>query len=244
MANMSCSVLIVVDMQNDFLAAGGYYDLKEKLERRHFKKAPPTPDEIKDALINRGGAAKFILRRSVRPRTIVTSTIDAIKEAMKQRIKIFPIRAAYGEKPRANPAFVTRHPEYYPCPKDHWGSRFIEPLEKTFARRPGRETLVQPYTSKPHYDAFFETNLACKLDAENHRGDRRNLEILIGGAETEVCVLKTAQTASTLGFKTTILVDCVASSNDGLAKAALEIFGKAFGEVKCWRDVFHRSGLG
>ena len=127
-------------------------------------------------------------------------------DAAKDKCKIVYVKAEYSPENSVRPRSVERHPEYYPCRRDHWGADLIKPLADL--------AQLGATITKPHFDAFFQTVLLRSLKKWKVE------DIFLAGVETDVCILRTAQTPALRGYKTTILKDCVASSDVRLARAA------------------------
>jgi biuret amidohydrolase len=98
---------------------------------------------------------------------------------------------------------------------------------------PGLELMADVYdpaydalvTTKKRYDCFLHTDLELAL---------RSLAIdtlLLTGVNTNSCVLATATAASVRDFSVVVMSDCVATMDDQLHKAALDVIAGAFGWV-------------
>ena len=210
MPDRHTSALLVVDMQNDFLATGGYYDEKTKRERANQGKLHRQDiDEL----------ARLYLRPppTCEIRQPYQDVVDAVVEiaaaALAQNVLTVFVQAAY------DPASVYRPPLFlaaptrrdYACHPDSWGADFVEPIQALVAL-PQAKVVV-----KHTFDAFFETELRGLLHFHQIE------TIYVAGVETNVCVLCTALSALTNGFQTVILEDCVATSQEELHAPALKI---------------------
>lgn len=78
---------------------------------------------------------------------------------------------------------------------------------------------------KHTFDGFFETELLDFLR-------RRHIDVVLtAGAETHVCMLRTAGSAVLNQISTIVLADCVWSHDRQLAEAALRMFEEAYGMI-------------
>ncbi len=210
------SALIVVDMQNDVLAKGGYYDEKEKRERAKKGKLsspdidylarvythPPTTCEIRDHY-----------------QDFVCTVTEVAATALTKGMTTVFVQAAYDPESWYRPPLflLDPHRKDYGCHPGSWGAGFVEPI-KQLASHPHAK-VVEKHT----FDAFFETDL---------RGFLRFKQIdtlYVAGVETNVCVLFTALSALSNGFKTVILEDCVTTSQTEVHAPALKIIAIAKG---------------
>lgn len=205
--------LIVVDMQNDFVAKVGYYDRKEKGEEPDTLATPSQerPFEARCSDLNE----------------LIKNVAGAMSCARDQGWPIaFPL-AAYGHEFRDRPRFLlgeeNAQREHYPCKPQTWGSRLIDPICNALHRvyNPSNEVIFHKHT----LDAFHGTEL------QHFFMDRRVDTVFVVGVETHACILTTAQSASTAQFKSAIVRDCTWACKKDLAEAALEIFEEAFGSV-------------
>ena len=223
--------LVVVDMQNDFLAAGGYYAQRKKLdaqvnrgrlslkERNRLLSQPCPPP-----------AGRFRYRdTSLKP--IVTNICRVIALARKQQRPIVYLQAIYGREFVAKPPFLWREPNrhHYPGKPGSWGVTLIEPINRLIAAR--HMTPVEKLIVKHTFDGFFQTGLLQFLRMQ------RVETVVVVGVETHVCVLATAQSASVNQFKTIILEDCVWTAREDLGQGALAIFRDAWGSTARSREL-------
>lgn len=210
--------LLIIDMQNDFCAQGGYYDRKEK--------------GAKDLSIPSS-------KQCYRPRAMVQSPSNIVCNIIKliqrvraggARMKIAYLRAIYG-RGYDNQPMVNRRGilDAHPCKKGSWGAEIVEPIEKVRVEveDPENEFAIE----KHRYDGFIGTDLDIILRSSNIK------TLVITGVETNVCVVSTAGTAHNLGYYTIIPRDCVASGSLCLHEYALKNFGRAFGYVTCLDSV-------
>ncbi len=204
------SALVVVDMQNDFLAKGGYYDAKADLTR--VKDGAFSPADI-DALarlyqrpppscVIRDGYQDFVARVAA-----VAAT------ALAQKMPTIFVQAVYDPASLYRPPLFIADPERrdYGCHPGTWGADFVEPIQSLISNRHAQ--VIEKHT----FDAFFETEL---------RGLLRFNQIdtlYVAGVETNVCVLCTALSALSNGFKAVILEDCVTTSQPELHAPTLQI---------------------
>jgi nicotinamidase-related amidase len=217
--------LVVVDMQNDFLAAGGYYarrrDLDEQIAQGTMTAAARNRLLSQPSTALPGG---FSYRVESLPR-IVANIATVIEHARTQQRPIAYLKAVYSREFDVQPPFLQQEPnrEHYPCKPDSWGTAFIEPINQfTIARHTAyRERVIEKHT----FDGFFQTDLLQFL-----RGTGVQTVVIVG-VETHVCVMTTAQSASINQFKALILEDCVWTANEDLGQMALAIFRDAFGST-------------
>jgi nicotinamidase-related amidase len=215
------SALLVVDMQNDFLATGGYYDEKRRRARQgqlsatdldvlaHVYMHPPSTCEIREPYQN------FV-------RTVTEVAATALRTGMTT---VF-VQATYDSASCYRPPLFLRDPQRqdYGCHRGSWGADFVEPIKQLTAQAHGR------VVEKPTFDAFFETELRGFLRF-------RQIETLyVAGIETNVCVLFTACSALSNGFDTVILAECVTTSQPEVHEPALQIIEIAKGRRMSTQD--------
>jgi nicotinamidase-related amidase len=224
--------LVVVDMQNDFLAAGGYYARRGELDEQVAQKTLTV--EARDRLLSQPSTAlteEFNYRATALPR-VVANIRTVIEQARMQRRPVAYLKAVYSREFEVQPPSLRQDPdrEHYPCKPHSWGAAFIQPINELIVARPAPsiERVIEKHT----FDGFFQTELLPFLR------ERTVKTVVIVGVETHVCVLKTAQSASISQFKAIILDDCVWTAREELGQGALEIFRDAFGATARVRELF------
>lgn len=213
--------LIVVDLQNDFLVKGGYYDRKQKI-----RSAIPTGVD-RDELSQPSKPQPYELRNQE-----LGSVIDNVSKAIVRARRLgWPIAfvfAEYGHSFESKPGFLRRSRtlrDDYPCKPGTWGAQPIEPMLALLY--PGRQnTEAEIVVHKHTLDGFVDTELMHFLRT------RGIGSVCVGGVETDACVLATAISASSR-FESIMLDDCTWTST-GNGGNALRIFANAFGLVKSW----------
>jgi nicotinamidase-related amidase len=215
--------LVVVDMQNDFLSADGYYARRAALEEQVAQGAMTR--EARDRLLSEPSSAPsgdLRYRAESLPR-LVAGITTAVEHARTRQRPIAYLRAVYSPEFDVAPPFLRHDPErtHHPCPPESWGAGFIEPVGRLIAARPrsSRERVITKHT----LDGFWRTGLLRFLRGEGVRS------VVIVGVETHACVLATAVSASIRQFRTVILDDCVWTPKEVLGQGALAIFRDAFG---------------
>jgi ureidoacrylate peracid hydrolase len=217
------SALLVIDMQNDFLAQGGYYD--EKAKRTQASQGHLSATDL-DALARvyehppTRGAIREPYHDFVRTVTAVAT------QALTTGLTTIFVQAAYDPDACDRPPLFLHNPQRqdYGCHPGSWGADFVEPLKPLTAQAPAQGV------AKPTFDAFFATELRSFL-----RGKQINT-LYVAGVETNVCVLFTACSALSHGFKTSILVECVTTSHLEVHEAALQIIAIAQGRLMSTSD--------
>lgn len=210
------SALLVVDMQNDFLARGGYYD--EKAKREHANRGELYPTDINAlASVYLTPPATCEIREGYAG--VVAAVAEVATAALAHHMLAVFVQATYAPSSMYRPPLFVADPARrdYACHPASWGADFVEPI-RVLVSHPHAKVVV-----KPTFDAFFETEL---------RGVLRFQQIdtlYLAGIETNVCVLCTALTALTNGFQTVILEDCVTTSQAELHTPALQIIEVAKG---------------
>lgn len=232
MAKLDGWALIVVDMQNDFLAKHGYYARRERYRQR-----------VREGRLNADAMIDQLARPSVappggfKPRTaslglVVRKVRYAISRSKELRMPVAYLRAVYDHKFALRPRFLleNREREDYPCKPDTWGAEFIDPVKELIPPRKtrSREKVVEKHT----FNGFFKTDLRRFLREWNVH------TVVIAGVETHICVLATAQGASYNQFRAVILKDCVATAREYRAKYALNVFRDGFGATKRIAEIF------
>ena len=224
--------LVVVDMQNDFVAAGGYYVQRSELDRQVGRGTLTL--EKRNRLLSQPRVVppgRFRYRVTSLP-PIVANICRVIEHARTLRRPIAYLKASYSRKFDVEPPFLLLEPdrEHYPCKPTSWGAGFIEPISRLISARhmAANERVIEKHT----FDGFFQTELLQFLK------ERQVQTVVIVGVETHVCVLATAQSASINQFKTVILEDCTWTAKERLGQAALTIFSDAFGSTVRSRELF------
>jgi nicotinamidase-related amidase len=217
------AALVVVDMLNDFLAEGGYYD--EIARRRDAKGGDLSPADI-DALaqLYRRPPSSCVIRDGYQE--LVARVAEIAAAALSRRMPTIFVRTAYDPTSCYRPPLFIAAPDRkdYACHPGTWGAELVDPIKRLATDQ--RAKVVEKHT----YDAFFETGLRGLL--RFHHIDT----LYVAGVETNVCVLCTALSALTNGFATVILEDCVATSLPALHAPALQIIEVAKGQRMGHRD--------
>lgn len=217
MAERNAAALVVVDMQNDFLAQGGYYDAKAKLAGANDGVLSAKDIDIL-AQLYQYPPPSCVIREGYQD--VVARVAAVAATALAQKVPTIFVQAAYDPASWYRPPLFIPHPERrdYGCHPGTWGADFVEPLRSLASDR--RAKVIEKHT----FDAFFETEL---------RGFLRFKQIdtlYIAGVETNVCVLCTALSALSNGFKTVVLEDCVTTSQPELQAPTLQIIEVAKGQ--------------
>ena len=208
--------LVVVDMQNDFLARGGYYDEITRLmgardgvlsqgdidTLTQLHRHPPPSCVIRDGYLD-----------------LVMRVAEMAATALARQVPTIFVRTTYDPSSLYRPPLFIAAPERrdYACHPGTWGSELVDPIKRLTAEPAAR--VLEKHT----FDAFFETEL---------RGWLRFQQIdtlYLAGIETNICVLCTALSALTNGFATVVLEDCVTTSFPELHAPALRIIEVAKG---------------
>ena len=217
------SALLVVDMQNDFLATGGYYD--EKAKRRRARQGKLSATDI-DALahVYVHPPPTWEIREPYQD--FVRTVTEVAATALRTGMTTVFVQAAYDPASWYRPPLFLRDPQRqdYGCHRGSWGADFVEPIKQLTAQAHAR------VVEKPTFDAFFETELRGFLRF-------RQIETLyVAGIETNVCVLFTACSALSNGFDTVILAECVTTSQPEVHEPALQIIEIAKGRRMSTQD--------
>lgn len=208
--NRDHSALVVVDMQNDFLARGGYYDEKINLERaNHDVLNQGDIDTL--ARLHQHPPSSCVIREGYQHFVARVAAIAA--EALVQNMPTIFVQAAYNPASLYKPPLFIASPERsdYSCHPGTWGADFVDPIKSLVADQNAK--VIEKHT----FDAFFETELRGFL--RFHLIDT----LYVAGVETNVCVLCTALSALSNGFTTVILEDCVTTSQPELHEPALRM---------------------
>jgi nicotinamidase-related amidase len=217
------SVLLVVDMQNDFLAEGGYYAEKAK---RVYATGRELSATDKNALARVYLHPPQTCEISERYQEFVSAVADVAETAMNIGMATVFVRAAYDPESHYRPPLFISDPQRsdYGCHPGTWGADFVDPIKQLASRECAR--IVEKHT----FDAFFETELRGFLRFKHID------TIYIAGVETNVCVLFTACSALSNGFETNILAECVTTSEMRVHKEALQIIEMAHGRLISTQD--------
>jgi len=211
--------LIIVDMQNDFLDAGGYYAVRRKLEQR------PDWDQMSSEqqqhLLATAAAERSLGWQSASIAPVVDNILAALRSARAAQRPVAHVRAVYDRAFAILPPMLYNDPQrrHFPCRPGTWGAEFVRGIDAAVAAREARERIFDKHT----YDAFSNPALSDFLR------EHEVTQVLVCGTETQTCVLATAQHSALLGFRTFILEDAVWSLNAAIADAALTLFRDAWG---------------
>jgi nicotinamidase-related amidase len=223
MTQTPASALVVVDMQNDFLAQGGYYDEIARLTGRTGGNLSRTDIDAL-AQLYRCPPPSCLIRNSYQD---LVSTVEKVAAAAlaRQMPTIF-VQTGYDPAARYKPPLFIEAPgrRDYACHPGTWGAELVDPIKRLASQRHAK--VVAKHT----YDAFFQTELRDVLRSPPID------TLYIAGVETNVCVLCTALSALSNGFATVILEDCVGTSRAALHEPALQIIEVAKGRRMRHRD--------
>jgi nicotinamidase-related amidase len=223
MTTRCTSALLVVDMQNDFLAKGGYY--AEKAKRVYATGGKPSVTD-RDALARVYLHPPQTCEISDGYQEFVRAVTHVANTALNRGMTTVFVQATYDPESYYRPPLFLSDPQRrdYACHLGSWGADFVEPI-KQLASREGA-LIVQKHT----FDAFFETELRGFLRFKHIN------TVYIAGVETNVCVLFTACSALSNGFDTIILAECVTTSEMRVHKEALQLIEMAQGRLILTRD--------
>ena len=207
-------------MQNDFIAAGGYYARRAELDQQ-VAQGKLTMEARNQQLSNLNVSLpdKFTCRTpSLLP--IVDNVCRLIEHARSERRPIAYVKAVYDRQFEVQPPSLRQSPQrsHYPCKPNSWGAALIEPIGQLIGAR-SRDS-IEKVIEKHTFDGFYQTELLCFL---------RNCSVqtvLMIGVETHVCVLATAKSASMNQFNTIILEDCVVDRPRGAWPGRLGDFSR------------------
>ncbi len=211
------SALVVVDMQNDFLAQGGYYDEITRLQGTKGGELSHA-DISALAQLHRHPPPSCVIRDAYQD--LVTRVAEVVAAALARQMPTILVRTGYDPACYYRPPLFIAAPgrKDYACHPGTWGSEFVDPIKQLAADRCAK--VVEKHT----FDAFFETELRGFLRF-------RQIDTLyVAGVETNICVLCTALSALSNGFGTVILEDCVSTSLPALHAPALQIIEVAKGQ--------------
>jgi len=223
--------LVVIDMQNDFLAAGGYYALRSDLDKQVGQGKLTV--EAKNRLLSQPSVTppETFSYRARSLRSVATNVCTIIKHTRANQRPIAYLKAVYSREFEVQPPFLTREPhrEHYPCKPHSWGAALIEPISQLIdAKHSGSsEKVIEKHT----FDGFFQTELLQYLQTWKVE------TVVIVGVETHACVLATAKSASIHQFKTLILEACTWTAQEELGQGALAIFREAFGSTARLQEI-------
>src|SRR5215467_14344591 len=126
------SALLVIDMQNDFLAKGGYYDEKAKRIRASQGKLSAT--DIADLVRVYMHPPTLCEIREPYQDFVRTVTAVAAKALQTGLTTIF-VQAAYDADAGYRPPLFLHNPQRqdYGCHPGSWGADFVEPIKQLTA---------------------------------------------------------------------------------------------------------------
>ncbi|WP_444907113.1 cysteine hydrolase family protein [Microbulbifer sp. SSSA008] len=205
------AALVVVDMQNDFCCAGGYYDRRRQGSSNIELETPSPSRDWSPRIIRKGDDLK----------KVVNNIILSMRVAKEREIPVLLLKTVIKPDHKYRNSFLrgeeNRGRCHYPCKLGTWGAEIIEPIWQM-----AEEGVV--VVDKHVYNGFVGTSLEEELLSLGVD------TVFIVGVETHICVLATAQSAS-FRFKTYVLEDAVWSANCELAKHALSIFKDGYGYI-------------
>lgn len=204
--------LLIVDMQNDFVSRGGYYDRRQNGETATALEAPSEPQP-------------FMVRTPALGQ-VVDRIAGAIGRARREAWPIVFLLATYGHGFSRKPRFLlgpeNTERRHHACKPGTWGSRLVDPIAAFLPWPVGKdETVLHKHT----LDGFFGTDLLAFLSSRNVT------TVAVVGVETHACVLSTAMSAGLHQFDTVILEDCTWTAKPDLGQIALRLFAEAFGRT-------------
>lgn len=223
MTQRHTSALVVVDLQNDFLAQGGYYDeIVRLMDARDGELSRADIDAL--AQLYRYPPPSCVIREGYED--LVARVAEAAAAALSCQISTIFVQTAYDPASIHRPPLFTVAPDRrdYACHPGTWGADFVDPINRLVSDPSAK--VVEKRT----YDAFFETELPGFLRFQKVD------TLYVAGVETNVCVLCTALSALTNGFRTVILEDCVTTSLPALHAPALRIIEVAKGQRMLQRE--------
>ncbi len=223
--------LVVMDMQNDFLAAGGYYARRSDLAKQVGQGKLTV--EASNRLLSQPSVSPTggLRYRAASLSRIATNVCTVIKHARAKQRPIAYLKAVYSRDFDVQPPFLTQESdrEHYPCKPHSWGATFIEPISQLVDAKQGdsSEKVIEKHT----FDGFFHTDLLQFLQRWKVQ------TVAIVGVETHVCVLATAKSASIHQFRTLILEDCVWTTQEELGHGAIAILRDAFASTARLQEI-------
>ncbi len=131
--------LVVMDMQNDFLAAGGYYARRSDLAKQ-VGQGKLTVEASNRLLSQPSVSPTGELRyRATSLSRIATNVCTVIKHARAKQRPIAYLKAVYSRDFDVQPPFLTQESdrEHYPCKPNSWGATFIEPISQLVDAKQG-----------------------------------------------------------------------------------------------------------
>lgn len=199
------AAILVIDMQNDFGATGGMFDLAGIDISLIRRAVAPTAQVIKAG--RAAGLAIVFVKMAFRP-----DLSDTGGETSPTWIKHLPLQV--GKKVRAPDGASSRI-----LIRDTWNTAILDEL----APQAGDVVLY-----KNRFSAFFKTELDCTL---RNLGIRT---LIVVGCTTSVCVESSIRDAAALDYSCVLLRDCTAepigqqferSNHDASLHAIATMFG-------------------
>ena len=232
MAGFKGWALIVVDMQNDFLAKQGYYARRIKYEHQVRQGRLTSADLANHLACPSPAPTGRFEPRAAYLKPMIHNICQVIARSKELRMPIAYLQAVYDHQFPLKPRFLLENADrkHYPCQPNTWGADFIDPINELIPsqKAQSREKVIKKHT----FNGFFKTGLCEFLRTWDIH------TVLIAGVETHICVLATAQGASYNQFKAVILKDCVATAREYRANYALNIFRDGFGVTKRSSEIF------
>jgi ureidoacrylate peracid hydrolase len=175
------AAVIVVDMQNDFGAKGGMFDLAG-IDISDIKKAAgPTAKVL--ALARQAGIKVIYLKMGFRPDLSDMGTLDSVNRLRHLQFRV-------GEKVRAPDGKESRV-----LIRDTWNTDILAELKP----KAGDDIVY-----KTRFSGFYETDLDDRLKKAGAK------YLIVTGCTTSVCVDSTVRDAMFRDYLCVVLSDCVA----------------------------------
>ena len=209
--DLARTALMVIDMQNDFCAAGGWVD--------HLG-VDYTPDRAPIAPLQRLLPA-LRAPRAARSSGSTGATGPTSPTCRRTSIHLYKPSGrgiGLGEPLPGHGARVLE--------KDSWAAAVVDELAPDAGRHPRRQV--------PHQRLLGHA-------ARQHPAQPRHRTILFAGVNTDQCVLCTLQDANFLGYGCVLVEDCCATTSPGYCtEATLFNVRKCFGFVTDSQEVLRR----
>ncbi|KAL1303646.1 hypothetical protein AAFC00_007003 [Neodothiora populina] len=207
------TALVLVDMQNDFCAPGGYMD-HQGYDISHIRSIIPGLQKLLGSC-REGGYQVYHTREGHRPDLSTLSSRELFRSRNNASGLGIGDQGPLGRLLIRGEKGHNTIPELYPLSPDEWHQS-------------------EPTIDKPGKGLFSTTDFALLL---SNRGIRR---LILAGVTTDVCVHTIMREANDRGMECLIVSDGCAAANDELHRVALESVkaeGGVFGAVARLEDV-------
>mmetsp|Transcript_12494 Transcript_12494/g.23761 ORF Transcript_12494/g.23761 Transcript_12494/m.23761 type:complete len:282 (-) Transcript_12494:160-1005(-) len=204
--------LVVIDMQNDFLAEGGFLHKMASGRKQKKKEQKLKPLALGTDIVPRIAELAARCRRHGGSVVWITSVYGEWRLKGLPKPKPQPLLPKKQDIAQGRTGNDTLHAGTHCgkkcCERDSWGACMFAPMAEAV------DSSTDVFVEKHYYSAFTDTSLHALLN------ERKTSSVLFCGVTANMCVQASATDACLLGFKVAVPWDCTwASSSTAKSKA-------------------------